>query len=216
MKENLMELVFIIDRSGSMAGLERDTIDGYNSFIQEQKKVEGEVTLSTVLFNNSFDVVHNRVDIRSVKPLTKNEYYAQGSTALLDAIGRSIVYIGERLEETKEEKRPSKVMFVITTDGMENSSCEYTYKRIKEMIKHQTEIYSWEFLFLGANIDAVGVAQDIGIRAERAVRYNNNSAGVRMNYNIMSNTVSKIREEDLFDELWKSKIEEDYKKNNKK
>ncbi|MFA5764992.1 MAG: hypothetical protein WC929_02430 [Bacilli bacterium] len=216
MKENLMELVFIIDRSGSMAGLERDTIDGYNSFIQEQKKVEGEVTLSTVLFNDSFDVVHNRVDIRSVKPLTKNEYYAQGSTALLDAIGRSIVYIGERLEETKEEKRPSKVMFVITTDGMENSSCEYTYKRIKEMIKHQTEIYSWEFLFLGANIDAVGVAQDIGIRAERAVRYNNNSAGVRMNYNIMSNTVSKIREEDLFDELWKSKIEEDYKKNNKK
>lgn len=216
MKENLMELVFIIDRSGSMAGLESDTIDGYNSFIQEQKKVEGEVTLSTVLFNNSFDVVHNRVDIRSVKPLTKNEYYAQGSTALLDAIGRSIVYIGERLEETKEEKRPSKVMFVITTDGMENSSCEYTYKRIKEMIKHQTEIYSWEFLFLGANIDAVGVAQDIGIRAERAVRYNNNSAGVRMNYNIMSNTVSKIREEDLFDELWKSKIEEDYKKNNKK
>lgn len=216
MKENLMELVFIIDRSGSMAGLESDTIDGYNSFIQEQKKVEGEVTLSTVLFNNSFDVVHNRVDIRSVKPLTKNEYYAQGSTALLDAIGRSIVYIGERLEETKEEKRPSKVMFVITTDGMENASCEYTYKRIKEMIKHQTEIYSWEFLFLGANIDAVGVAQDIGIRAERAVRYNNNSAGVRMNYNIMSNTVSKIREEDLFDELWKSKIEEDYKKNNKK
>lgn len=216
MKENLMELVFIIDRSGSMAGLERDTIDGYNSFIQEQKKVEGEVTLSTVLFNDSFDVVHNRVDIRSVKPLTKNEYYAQGSTALLDAIGRSIVYIGERLEETKEEKRPSKVMFVITTDGMENSSCEYTYKRIKEMIKHQTEIYSWEFLFLGANIDAVGVAQDIGIRAERAVRYNNNSAGVRMNYNIMSNTVSKMREEDLFDELWKSKIEEDYKKNNKK
>lgn len=216
MKENLMELVFIIDRSGSMRGLESDTIDGYNSFIEKQKSLEGEVTLSTVLFNNSFDVIHNRIDIRSVKKLTAKEYFAHGSTALLDAIGRAIVFIGKRLEETEEDSRPSKVLFVITTDGMENASREYSYKRIKEMIKHQTEIYSWEFLFLGANIDAVGVAQDIGIRAERAARYNNDSVGVKMNYSVMNEAISCIRKEKNIDSKWKDKIEADYKERNKK
>ncbi|NCA91954.1 VWA domain-containing protein [bacterium] len=210
MKDNLTELVFILDRSGSMGGLEGDTIGGYNSFIGKQKAEDGEAFLSTVLFDDRFEVIHNRVDIKSVKPLTDKEYFVRGSTALLDSIGRGIDAIGIKLKGTPEAERPAKVLFVITTDGMENASREYSAKRVKEMIQHQTDKYGWEFLFLGANIDAIGVAQNMGIRAERAVRYNNDSRGVEMNYCVMSDAVSGFRRSKKIDDKWKAEIEEDY------
>lgn len=211
MKDNLTELVFVLDRSGSMGGLEDDTIGGYNSLIEKQKIEDGEATISTVLFDDRFELVHDRVDIRSVSPMTKAEYFVRGSTALLDAVGMAITTIGQKLRQTPENERPSKVMFVITTDGMENASREYSVKQVKEMISHQTEKYGWEFLFLGANIDAVGVAQDIGIRAERAVRYNNDSKGVQMNYCAMSDAVSGFRKSSKVDDNWKDAIDEDFK-----
>ena len=216
MKKGLTELVFILDRSGSMRGLENDTIGGYNGFIEKQKSEDGDAILSTVLFDDKFEVIHDRVDIKSATSLTDKEYFVRGSTALLDAIGRSVDAIGRRLEATTESDRPAKVLFVITTDGMENASREYSAKRIKEMIQHQTDKYGWEFLFLGANIDAVGVAQDIGIRAERAVRYNNDSIGVNMNYCVMSEAVSSYRRSKNIDDNWKDEIEEDYSGRNEK
>jgi uncharacterized protein YegL len=214
MKDNLTELVFILDRSGSMGGLESDTIGGYNGFIEKQKFEDGDALLSTVLFDDKFEVFHDRVDIKSAVPLTDKEYFVRGTTALLDAIGIGIDTIGRRLKATPEKDRPAKVLFVITTDGMENASKEYSAKRVKEMIQHQTDKYGWEFLFLGANIDAVGVAKDIGIRAERAVRCNNDSVGIEMNYYAMSDTVSSYRRSRKIDEKWKDKIEDDYTKRN--
>lgn len=215
MKENLTELVFILDRSGSMGGLEESTILGYNNLIEKQKQEKGEVVLTTVLFNDSLKVIHDSIDIKSVKPLTKEEYYVGGCTALLDAIGRSIVSIGNKLNKTKEELRPSKVLFVITTDGMENASYEYSFMKVKEMIKHQTKKYSWEFLFLGANIDAIGVAEDIGIKANRAVRYNNDFEGIDLNYMVLGEYISDFIESGEIDDNWKEKIEEDYKNRSK-
>ncbi len=214
MKGNLTELVFILDRSGSMGGLESDTIGGYNGFIEKQKLEDGDALLSTVLFDDKIEMFHDRVDIKRAAPLTDKEYFVRGTTALLDAIGIGIDTIGRRLKATPEKDRPAKVLFVITTDGMENASKEYSVKRVKEMIQHQTDKYGWEFLFLGANIDAVGVAKDIGIRAERAVRYNNDSVGIAMNYGTMSDTVSNYRRSRKIDEKWNYKIKEDYTKRN--
>jgi uncharacterized protein YegL len=172
MKEGLTEIVAILDKSGSMETLTHDTIGGYNAFIKEQKEIPGEAVLSTILFSTGPEVVlHNRVNISKVKPITEKEYKAGGGTALLDAMGRAINHIGMVLDHTPEEERPSKVIFFIITDGEENSSEEYSYQKIKEMVELQRNTYSWEFLFMGANIDAFSAAESMGIRQDRAFNY---------------------------------------------
>ena len=193
MKENLTELVFILDKSGSMSGLEKDTIGGFNSMIADQKKEEGEVIISTVLFDTYVKVLHDRKDIRKVSKLTDKDYRPGGCTALLDALGNAISHIESVQMDMPEDERPAKTMFVITTDGQENSSREYTYANIKKMVRKMQQKKDWEFLFLGANMDAIGAAADIGIRADRAVRYECDSAGTALNYSVLSKTVGKFR-----------------------
>ena len=171
MKKNLTEIVFILDRSGSMAGLEDDTIGGFNAMIEKQKRELGEALVSTVLFDNDCQVIHDRVNIQKIEPMTRKEYYVRGCTALLDAVGRAIHHIGNVHKYAREEDRPEKTLFVITTDGMENASQEYTYDRVKKMIQHEQEKYGWEFIFLGANIDAAKEAARFGIDADRAAKY---------------------------------------------
>ena len=216
MNTNLTELVFILDRSGSMAGLEKDTIGGYNSFIEKQKSEEGEANLSTILFDSQYDLLHDRVNIKSVAPLTEKEYFVRGMTALIDALGIAIDAIGRRLSATPENERPGKVLFVITTDGLENASRKYTADKVREMIKHQRDVYKWEFLFLGANIDAVATAQNLGIQREMAVDYCCDSEGLEVSYNAVNNAVAKFRKEKCMDVKWKEEIEEDFKKRGKK
>ena len=212
MKNNLTEIVFILDRSGSMGGLESDTIGGYNKFLNEQKSVDGEATISTILFDDRYEILHNRVDIRNVKPITNKEYYVRGSTALYDAIGRAIDYIGSCLRQTKEEERPSKVIMVIITDGLENSSKEYSHFVIKKMIEHQKTKSSWEFLFLGANFDAEEFAETISIDRSRAATYDNSKEGVRANFDAMCHAMFCIREPDgQLDDSWKTKIKKEKK-----
>jgi len=212
MKDNLTELVFILDRSGSMGGLEADTVGGCNSFIEKQKGEDGEAYLTTVLFDDKYELLHDRADIQSVRPLTSKEYFVRGSTALLDAIGITVDAIGKKLSDTPEPERPERVLFVITTDGMENASREYSVERVRGMIEHQKEKYAWEFLFLGANIDAIGTARSIGISQDRAVRYCCDSAGVGLNYEVMSEAVSEYRAGKLMRFDWKAQIEDDYAK----
>lgn len=211
MKKDLTEMVFILDKSGSMGGLESDTIGGFNSMIQKQKLVDGKAIVSTVLFNHMSDVVHNRVDITEVQELTQREYNVGGSTALLDAIGRSVRKIREVYAETLKEERPEKVIFVITTDGMENSSREFTYPKVKEMIEEVQQKYNWEFLFLGANIDAVREAARYGIREDRAVRHHSDSVGTSKNYETINDAMTNLRTFKGIDKNWKNKIEDDYK-----
>lgn len=193
MKKNLTELVFILDKSGSMGGLESDTIGGYNSMLDKQREVDGECVITTVLFDNRYELIHDRIDIRAVKPITKKEYQVGGSTALLDAIGRTIHKIATVQKNTAAEYRAEKVLFVIITDGEENASRQYTAAEIKKKIQHEQERYGWEFIFLGANIDAVEVAGRFGINADRAVDYVPDSAGTELNYRVMSETVAKFR-----------------------
>jgi uncharacterized protein YegL len=178
MKENLTEIVAILDRSGSMEHLTNDTIGGFNTFLKGQKEISGEAVLTTVLFNDSYILLHDRVDINKIKPITNKEYIAQGSTALLDAMGKTINDIGLKLHNTAENERPCKVIFFIITDGEENASVEYSNEKIKEMVELQRNTYSWEFIFLGANIDSFGVAHSIGISADRAFDYEADSEGV--------------------------------------
>ncbi len=194
MKKNLTELVFILDKSGSMSGLEKDTIGGYNAMLQKQKAVEGDCVITTVLFDHRYELLHDRIDIRAVRPITEREYYVGGSTALLDAIGKTIHKIGTAQKNTAEEYRAEKVMFVIITDGAENASREYTAERVRKQIEHQKERYDWEFIFLGANIDAVETAGRFGIRADRAVDYVPDGAGTMLNFQMMSETVASFRE----------------------
>ena len=219
MKENLTELVFILDRSGSMGGLESDTIGGFNSLIKKQQKEEGEAYVSTVLFDDVCEVIHDRVNIKDIKPLTEEEYYVRGCTALLDAVGGAIHHIGNIHKYAREEDRPAKTLFIITTDGMENASKEYTYEIIKKMIERQKEKYHWEFMFLGANIDAIEVAGHMGIHRDRAVNYNCDSVGTALNYSVLDEAVTRIRKceakamSSVFDGgEWKEKIEKDYSK----
>ena len=193
MKKNLTEMVFILDKSGSMAGLEADTIGGFNSMIERQKKAEGEAYVSTVLFSNTSRVIHDRVDLRKIEPLTEREYFVGGGTALIDAIGCAIHHIGNVHKYAREEDVPEHTIFVITTDGMENASHRYTSDEVKEMVKRQKEKYGWEFLFLGANIDAIQVAGRFGIKPSRAVNYENDSIGTQLNYEVMSKAVSCAR-----------------------
>ena len=216
MKKNLTELVMILDRSGSMSGLERDTIGGYNSMLQKQRETEGEVLVSTVLFDQRIEVLHDRVPLDKVPAMTEKDYYVRGSTALLDAVGGAIHHIGNVHKYAREEDRPEKTIFVITTDGMENASHEYSYDRVKEMVERQKEKYGWEFLFLGANIDAVKTAGRFGISADRAANYHSDHEGTKLNYEVLSDAVRSMRCcAAPIDAGWKKLIEEDYESRGK-
>ena len=209
MKKNLTELVFILDRSGSMAGLEADTIGGFNAMIEKQKKQEGEAFVSTVLFANDSRVIHDRVDLKRITPMTEKEYFVGGCTALLDALGGAIHHIGNVHKYAREEDVPEHTLFVITTDGMENASHRYTSDEVKRMIERQKTKYGWEFLFLGANIDAVETASHFGIGADRAVTYKNDSEGTRLNYDVVSEAVCLMRSSRPVGADWKQRIEDD-------
>lgn len=202
MKKNLTEMVFILDRSGSMDRLASDTIGGFNSMIENQKNEPGEAFVTTVLFDDGYELLHNHVNINDVMPITNKEYYARGMTALLDAIGKTINSIGSRLSTTPEDERPDKVIFVITTDGLENASLEFTKKTVKEMIEHQQEKYSWMFMFLGANMDAVSEADSLGIKTDFAKTYTASSIGTQSVYTSMSKAMSCARGVDSLD--WNS------------
>lgn len=193
MKKGLTEIVFILDKSGSMGGLEKDTIGGFNAMVEKQKKEEGEVLISTVLFSTYSEVLHDRLSIDEIAPMTDEQYSVGGGTALLDAIGGAIHHIGNIHKYARSEDVPEKTMFVITTDGMENSSHQYDIKKIRKMIDRQKKKYNWEFLFLGANIDAIGVASEFGIDKSRAVKFKCDSIGTELNYSVLSETISKVR-----------------------
>ena len=215
MKKNLTELVFILDRSGSMAGLEDDTIGGFNSMIQKQKNEPGEVYVSTVLFDNVSEVIHDRKAIQEIEPMTRNEYYVRGCTALLDAVGGAIHHIGNVHKYAREEDRPEKTLFIITTDGMENASRRYSYTQLKAMIERQKEKYGWEFIFLGANIDAAKEAARFGIDADCAADYHADSEGTAVIYEAMSEVVCNVRASRPMNADWKRNVEADFKKRGK-
>ena len=212
MKKGLTELVFILDKSGSMGGLEKDTIGGYNSMLEKQKAVPGECLITTVLFDNDYELLHDRIDIRAVSPITEKEYAVGGSTALLDAIGRTIHKIGNAQRNTADDYRAEKVMFVIITDGEENSSREYSAEKVKAQIQRQKEKYDWEFIFLGANIDAVETAGRFGIAPDRAQNYHADSEGTALNFRVMSEAVATFRECKEMPTGWNEEIEKDYKR----
>jgi uncharacterized protein YegL len=192
MKKGLTELVFILDRSGSMRGLEADTIGGFNGMIEKQKKETGEVLVSAVLFDDATEVLYDRRDIREITPMTDREYYVRGCTALLDAVGGAITHIKGIRKSLPKSERPEKTIFIITTDGMENASRRYSYNKVKAMIENR-RAKNWEFIFLGANIDAVAEAGRLGIQASRAVNYHCDAAGTALNYQVLNETVAKMR-----------------------
>jgi uncharacterized protein YegL len=192
MNKNLTEIIFLLDRSGSMAGLESDTIGGFNGFIKKQSQLEGETLVTTVLFDDEYEVLWNGIAANQAK-LTEEEYYVRGSTALLDAVGKTILDVGYRFSKTSEEQKPGKIIFVITTDGQENASKEFTYKKVKELIGHQQEKYNWEFIFMGANIDAAKEAESIGITMDNAYNFEASEKGVEKMYNIVSEAVMEKR-----------------------
>ncbi len=212
MKKNLTELVFILDRSGSMAGLEQDTIGGFNAMMEKQKREPGETLVSTVLFDQDTQVIHDRVPLEELRPLTEEEYYVRGCTALLDAVGGAIRHIGNVHKYAREEDVPEKTLFVITTDGMENASRRYDYDRVKAMIRRQQERYGWEFLFLGANIDAAREAGRFGIRPECAADYHADSRGTRVIYESLAQAVCQVRScAAPLQADWKKEIDRDFK-----
>lgn len=211
MKNNITELVFILDRSGSMAGLEGDTIGGFNAMIEKQKKEDGVCFVSTVLFDNVSEVLHDRVKLSDIKPMTDKEYTVRGCTALIDALGGAIHHIGNIHKYARKEDVPEHTMFVITTDGMENASHKYSSDKVKKMIERQKEKYGWEFLFIGANIDAVETARRYGIDEDRAVNYNADSTGTGIVYEAVACAVSNVRKRKNLDASWSDKINEDYK-----
>lgn len=216
MKKNLTEIVFILDRSGSMAGLEDDTIGSFNAMIEKQKRETGEALVSTVLFDNDSEVIHDRVDIQKIKPMARKEYYVRGCTALLDAVGGAIHHISNVHKYAREEDRPEKTLFVITTDGVENASRKYSYDRLKAMIERQKEKYGWEFLFLGANIDAAKEAARFGIGADRAANYHADSEGTNVIYETVSEAITQVRccAAPLSADR-KQRVDEDYKERGK-
>lgn len=205
------ELVFILDKSGSMSGLEDDTIGGFNSMLKRQKEEIGEATITTVLFDDHYELLHDRINIQSIAPITHKDYYVGGSTALMDAIGKTIHKINNVQKQTVAEYRADKVLFMITTDGMENASREYTSEKIKQMIQHQTEQDHWEFIFLGANIDAVDTANKYGIHPDHAVNYCADATGTELNYKAMNAVVSEFRSTGRINKKWKEAVETDYK-----
>ncbi len=212
MRENLTEMVFVLDRSGSMSGLAADTIGGFNELIEKQKKIEGDAYVTTVLFDHEYEVLHDHVALGEVAPLTDKEYFARGSTALLDAVGRTINAVGARLAATPEEERPAHVVFVITTDGMENASREYTAKQVREMVEHQQQKYSWQFVFLGANMDAVSEARNLGISAKYAADFTSSRRGVSQMYRVaLDEVMCSARVGSDIGSDWKSSLETDEK-----
>lgn len=215
MKTNISELVFILDKSGSMSGLESDTIGGYNAMLKKQQQQPGEAIVTTVLFDDNYELLHDRINIKGIRPITEKEYFVGGCTALLDAIGKTIHKIGNAQKHTGEEQRADKVMFVITTDGMENASKEYSYDKIKALVEHQKEKYGWEFIFLGANIDAIAAAASFGISANRAANYNADGVGTKLNYEAVSDAVSELRASRPIADSWKAKIDEDFTRRGK-
>ena len=210
----MTELVFILDRSGSMSGLESDTIGGFNSMLTKQKKEEeeGEALVSTVLFANDSTVIHDRLPLSEVPPLTEKEHFTCGCTALLDAVGSAIHHIGNIHKYARREDVPEKTMFIITTDGYENASRRYDYERVRRMIERQKERYGWEFLFLGANIDAAKEAARFGIGADRSVNYKCDEAGTALNYEVISEAVCSVRAARPLSAAWKRRIDEDVQK----
>ena len=212
MKKGSTELVFILDKSGSMSGLDKDTIGGFNSMLEKQKALEGECRITTVLFDNRYEILHDRIDIRAVSAMTEKEYQVGGSTALLDAIGQTIQKLIQVQKNTTEEYRAENVMFVIITDGEENASREYSVQKVKAMIEHEREKDGWEFVFLGANIDAVSTAQSFGISAECAVDYVPDAQGTELNFRVMSDAVAAFRECKMAPQASLDAIREDMKK----
>ena len=212
MKKDLTELVFILDRSGSMHGLEPDTIGGFNSMIEKQKREAGEALVSTVLFDSACQVIHDRVDLRKVGPMTEKEFCVGGCTALLDAIGGAIHHIGNVHKYARKEDVPEHTLFIITTDGMENASRRYSSDEVKDMIERQKQKYGWDFLFLGANIDAVETAGHFGIDADRAVNYHADSEGTQLNFEVLSEAITQVRCSQPLEASWKKRIDRDYKK----
>lgn len=211
MNNNLTELVMILDRSGSMQGLEKDTIGGYNSMLEKQKKGEGDVLVTTVLFDDRAEMIHDRVNIKEVRPITENEYYVRGCTALLDAVGEAIRHIEIIHKHVREEDRPGKTLFVITTDGYENASRSYTYDKVKKLIEQQKEKAGWEFLFIGANIDAVQAAGRVGISPDQTANYICDPIGTTLNFDVLSEAVCEVRKEGALKGAgWKKRIDNDY------
>lgn len=211
MKKNLTELVFILDRSGSMSGLVADTIGGFNSMLEKQKREPGEAYVSTVLFDNHREVLHDRLKLHDVPSMTEKDYYVRGSTALLDAVGETIRHIGNIHKYAREEDRPENTLFVITTDGMENASRRYSYEQVREMIQQQKSKYGWEFLFLGANIDAAKEAARFGIGADHAADYHADAQGTAVVYEAMSDAVCQTRACRPMSASWKKKVDADFK-----
>ena len=212
MNNNLTEIVFILDRSGSMAGLESDTIGGFNAMVEKQKKDEGEALVSAVVFSDGGQVLYDRVPLEKIEPMTDQQYQVGGCTALLDAIGGAVHHIANVHKYAREEDRPGKTIFVITTDGMENASRVYTYDKVQRMVKHEQEKYGWEFLFLGANMDAISAARSFGIREDRAVRYRCDSAGTMLNYEVVDEAIRQFRGKKTIAADWSAPIAADYKK----
>ena len=212
MKNNITELVFILDRSGSMAGLESDTIGGFNSMIEKQKRQDGKGYVSTVLFDDESKVLHDRLKLADIPVMTDKDYTVRGCTALIDAIGGAIHHIGNIHKYARREDVPEHTMFVITTDGQENASHRYTGAQVRKMIEHQKNKYGWEFLFIGANIDAVETAERYGISKERAVNYNADEKGTQVLFNSVSEAISGLRARDKLSEDWSDEINADYQK----
>lgn len=211
-KNNITEMVFILDRSGSMHGLEKDTIGGFNSMLSKQKKEDGEAFVTTVLFDNDYSIIHDRIKIADVPEMTEREYYVKGCTALVDAIGKTIRHIVNIHKYSRREDVPDNTIFVIITDGMENASREFDAQTVKNMVEHEKKKYGWEFIFLGANIDAVETARHFGINRDRAVNYNCDSEGTELNYEVVSDAVTQVRMCQPLCPDWSARIDEDYKK----
>ena len=209
--KNLTEVVFILDRSGSMSGLEDDTIGGFNSMIDKQKNTEGEALISTILFDHETEVIHDRIPLSEIKPMTDRDYWVRGSTALLDAIGKSIKHIKNIHKYAREEDRPDKTLFCITTDGMENASIIYSYQQIRKMVEAQKE-KGWEFIFLGANIDAIETAGNIGISRERAANFHNDHSGISHSYSAIGDAMCCFMSAGAISDSWKDSVDEDFNK----
>ena len=210
MRKNRTELIFILDKSGSMAGLEADTIGGFNAMLKKQQKAEGAAYVTTVLFDHDYELLHDRIHVKGISPMTEKDYEVGGMTALFDAIGFTMQKIINVQKRTSESERADKVLFVITTDGMENTSREFTAVKIKKMIEDQKEKYGWEFIFLGANIDAVKTAAQFGIEEEFAVDYHADSMGTQLNYEAINEAVSSLRSGKKIKRSWKEAVEKDY------
>ncbi len=212
----MTEIVFILDRSGSMSGLEKDTIGGFNSMLKKQRGEPGDAVVSTVLFDNETEVIHDRVEIAKVPDLTEKDYYVRGCTALLDAVGGAIHHIGNIHKYARKEDVPERTLFVITTDGMENASRQYSYDKVRKMIERQKKRYNWEFIFLGANIDAAQEAKKFGISSEMAADYHCDARGTALNYEVISEAITSVRACNApLGKSWKKKIDADYKKRGK-